>query len=330
MSGTGRPTTPTWTLDDGAPDASWQLGPSTPGARRKSSPRPVELRSGAPVLTLRLASFAHGAIRDAARASADGRETGGLLLGPRLTYGERPVIVDASGPGPSARRGAGDFGVDHAYCLAVERAYADRYAGCGNIGFWHTHPTLARDGGDRPSRADLEFFQGFAEVLDVGRYLALILTPDALRGWERPSVHGWMLTRFYDGGRSLCERVAVDAALPTSAPGASAVEQVLRSSWRLPAPPKRGPRGDSHEASTSGGSAARRTAAMGDRMMLCVRSFAASYDGQRVELREGRDLARASHPLVRKQPENWAPAGPLKGTRSDPRASRGAARAVRR
>ena len=136
--------------------------------------------------------------------SEDGRETGGLLLGVRA-YSWQPLkIQEATGPG-RARRAVGSLHVDHAHDIAIERQYhRDLDGQGGNIGHWHTHP---HPGDDRPSDADLASWHGYARTLGRSRYIGLILTPDPVRGWHKPNLHGWLLTQREWPRRTVCERL---------------------------------------------------------------------------------------------------------------------------
>ncbi len=88
-----------------------------------------------PVVKLR--SAAARVIAEEAKASADGTETGGILLG--QDHGETLVVTVAGDPGPNAQRACSRFKRDlaHAQVLADQAYERD---GSVWIGEWHTHP----------------------------------------------------------------------------------------------------------------------------------------------------------------------------------------------
>ncbi len=171
-------------------------------AARPARRRPA--RQSPATSTVRLADRAYWSIRDLARASEDGRETGGLLLGVRAHSWQPLKIHEATGPG-DAERAVGSLRVDHAHDIAIERQYhRDLDGQGGNIGHWHTHP---HPRADRPSDADLASWNGYARLLGRTRYVGLILTPDPVRGWHKPYLHGWLLTQGVRARRTVCERL---------------------------------------------------------------------------------------------------------------------------
>ena len=135
---------------------------------------------------------ARGAINRRALASADGRETGGILLGHAPA---RPVpaldVVHAIGPGPRAVRRATVFRRDlrHAQAAADLAYHTDSSYW---IGDWHTHPT----GPPHPSSLDLTSYQSLLAdtELDFAMFLAVIVTPDPVAGFRRPQLNGWLIS----------------------------------------------------------------------------------------------------------------------------------------
>jgi len=131
---------------------------------------------------------AAGTIAAAARESADGRETGGVLLGHDL--GERMIVTVAGDPGPAADRRTDGFVRDLAHArLLGDEAY-DR-DGSVWVGEWHTHPT----GPSIPSPKDMETYSQLLADDDLAfeRLLALIVTPCGVHGWVEAHVHGWVV-----------------------------------------------------------------------------------------------------------------------------------------
>lgn len=76
-------------------------------------------------------------------------ETGGDLYG-TWTYGNKPVIHLATGPGPGAVSGNAKFSQDHDYIMKTEKILFENF-GIQYIGDWHSHHVL---GLQRPSGGD--------------------------------------------------------------------------------------------------------------------------------------------------------------------------------
>jgi integrative and conjugative element protein (TIGR02256 family) len=120
------------------------------------------------------------------RRSADGNETGGVLLGDFTADGSARVPV-AGGPGPAAVHRPAYFlrDLQHAQRLAAE-VFAD--TGSEWIGEWHTHP-----GADPiPSTRDLNTYLGFLAdpELRLDAFVTIIVTPAG--SWHQPQAHGWV------------------------------------------------------------------------------------------------------------------------------------------
>ena len=125
-----------------------------------------------------------------ARESADGRETGGILLG-RGPDEDGVVQVERAGdPGPNARREPGFFlrDLEHAQRLA-EAAWDQRKAIW--VGEWHTH----LHGDPRPSATDLATYASLLAAADLHFevFVSIIAVPDAERHWEEPWLAPWLL-----------------------------------------------------------------------------------------------------------------------------------------
>jgi integrative and conjugative element protein (TIGR02256 family) len=151
-------------------------------------PRATIARSVEPPPEIRLSPIGRRAIGREAAASADGKETGGILLG-FDPDAERPAVITvASGPGPNAVRSRYRFRRDVDYAQEVaDQAYGlDRSVW---IGEWHTHPM----GGDQPSRVDLS---SYWQVLDTGVMpvlVAIIVVPGMNGSLDRPRLHAWLI-----------------------------------------------------------------------------------------------------------------------------------------
>lgn len=133
-------------------------------------------------------SHAHRLMLQEARRSADGKETGGILLGFERWQDRRCWVTQVGDPGPNAERSATRFcrDLEHAERLA-EAAYA--IDGSQWIGDWHTHP----GGPPRLSTTDLKSYREVMAESDLNAFLAILLLPGH-RGWNRPGVYGWYVT----------------------------------------------------------------------------------------------------------------------------------------
>lgn len=136
------------------------------------------------------ANSAAAAISVEARQSADGNETGGILLG--YDTGDRLHVVTAGGPGPAAQRSPHRFlrDLEHARALA-DQAYD--HDGSVWIGEWHTHPT----GPARPSPLDLKTYTAHVANAELGfeRFLACIVLPCPDHDWAHVQLAAWVVTR---------------------------------------------------------------------------------------------------------------------------------------
>jgi integrative and conjugative element protein (TIGR02256 family) len=138
---------------------------------------------------LHITTRALAAIAEHAVASADGLETGGILLGYDAYGLGAPLVMEAGGPGPNAQRRNDFFQRDltHAQALA-EDAFT---RSCSRwIGEWHTHlqDPLA------PSRQDLRTYYGFLRDSELGfdSFVALIVGVGK-RGWQHPRAAAWLI-----------------------------------------------------------------------------------------------------------------------------------------
>lgn len=126
-----------------------------------------------------------------ATAAADGRETGGILLGHHHNY-SRPVldVVHAGDAGPRAVRQAAFFQryVTHAQTLADVTYSAD---GSVWLGERHTHPGRL----SKPSFLDLASYRQMLHdpELEFTFFLAVIVLSGQADGWHRPCLTGWVV-----------------------------------------------------------------------------------------------------------------------------------------
>jgi integrative and conjugative element protein (TIGR02256 family) len=138
---------------------------------------------------VRLTPEAVATIAVEAEASADGLETGGVLLGFDADALGEALVMEAGGPGPRAER-RGDFfrrDLEHAQALA-DHAFARTTARW--IGEWHTHP----HGQLAPSRKDLRTYRGFLRdpELAFDSFVAVIVGPGG-EGWQKPRAAAWLI-----------------------------------------------------------------------------------------------------------------------------------------
>jgi integrative and conjugative element protein (TIGR02256 family) len=122
--------------------------------------------------------------------SADGRETGGILLGCGPDAAGLIRVEEAGDPGSGAKREPGFFlrDLDHAQQLAAAAWVRSKSIW---VGEWHTHP----HGDPRPSPTDLSTYAGLLRTagLEFEAFVSLIAIPDPDRGWDRPPLYSWVL-----------------------------------------------------------------------------------------------------------------------------------------
>lgn len=123
------------------------------------------------------------------KASEDGNETGGILLG-QDNAGEL-CVRRAGGPGPNAKRSTHRFlrDLQHARDLADHAYDAD---GSIWLGEWHTHP----QGPATPSDIDLTTYTGHLSdaSLAFDRFLACIVLPCPEHQWAHVILYAWIIT----------------------------------------------------------------------------------------------------------------------------------------
>jgi integrative and conjugative element protein (TIGR02256 family) len=136
-------------------------------------------------------------IRDLSRASVDGNETGGILLGRGPDERGLIVVERAGEPGENAERKPNFFLRDraHAQRLADE---AWRESGAVWVGEWHTHPT----GLPTPSPQDLATYSSLLADPELAFQVlvSVIAIPDPDEGWEQPRLLVWVLQTGTNGG----------------------------------------------------------------------------------------------------------------------------------
>jgi integrative and conjugative element protein (TIGR02256 family) len=158
-----------------------------------------DLRRGAPGVNAAVSTDAvlcsPWAVKDIclfSRMSADGKETGGILLGFDATPTAPLTITLAGDPGPRAVRSPTRFrrDLEHAQALA-DAAWAQD--GSLWVGDWHTHPA----GHPVPSRTDLSGYRGALHTEALPVFLSIIISPDGsaqdLSSWSVPEIRAWVV-----------------------------------------------------------------------------------------------------------------------------------------
>jgi integrative and conjugative element protein (TIGR02256 family) len=127
-------------------------------------------------------------IGEEARASADGLETGGILLG--TAEPDAIVVRHAGRPGPDAIRRPDFFQRDlqHAQSFANQAFALDHSIW---IGEWHTHLHTP----PRPSSRDLATYQTLLSDPELAfDYIVVIILADDMKDWHTPQLTAWIVT----------------------------------------------------------------------------------------------------------------------------------------
>ena len=165
------------------------------GNAATATPRMPELQSVR--INVTIIPTVEGRIRELSRASVDGNETGGVLLGHGPDKHGLIVVARAGEPGEKAQRSPDFFLRDrvHAQQLADE---AWRESGAVWVGEWHTHPT----GLPTPSPRDLATYSSLLSdpELSFQVLVSVIVIPDPDEGWEQPRLLVWVLQTGTNGG----------------------------------------------------------------------------------------------------------------------------------
>jgi integrative and conjugative element protein (TIGR02256 family) len=155
---------------------------------------------------LDLTPAAVDAIKALAPDSADGRETGGILIGRGPDPAGLIVIDEAGDAGPAAIRRPDFFLRDRAHAERLaQTAWADREGVW--VGDWHTHPL----GGPQPSERDLRTYAGLlaAAELEFRVFVSIIVVPDQEAGWREPHLYPWL---FESAGKPTTRSANPDAS----------------------------------------------------------------------------------------------------------------------
>ena len=127
-------------------------------------------------------------IVELAAASADGSETGGILLGRGPADNGVIFVEEAGDPGPEAERRPDFFlrDLERAKALADDAWERDKAVW---VGEWHTHP----GGPPFPSPRDLTTYTSLIASADLAfrAFVSIIVTPDP--DWASPTLVPWVL-----------------------------------------------------------------------------------------------------------------------------------------
>jgi integrative and conjugative element protein (TIGR02256 family) len=163
---------------------------------------------------VRLAERALVSVVTHAVASADGCETGGILLGYDESELGDMLVMEAGDPGPVAERRPDFFKRD---LVHAQRLADDALASTSSrwIGEWHTHP----GGSLAPSSTDLRTYRSFLRDPQLGFsvFLSLIVGPGE-DGWARPRARAWLIQE---------RRMLPALLLPSAKPIGIKIEQPL-------------------------------------------------------------------------------------------------------
>jgi integrative and conjugative element protein (TIGR02256 family) len=138
-----------------------------------------------------LTRHAHGQLLTAAQLAADGKETGGILLGHDQGMAGGFVIRHCGDPGPRAVRQRAHFERDLAHAQKLADQAADR-DGSVWLGEWHTHLLEL----PVPSLHDLMTYRALLFDVELGfpRFLSLIVLSGPGGEWSCPRIFAWSVT----------------------------------------------------------------------------------------------------------------------------------------
>ena len=189
----------------GADDAPVSYLGETPGPRLDV----VLLADRTAPFKVRLTSSAAERLVALAAASADGNETGGVMIGLFDRAGSI-VITDVAGPGPRAQRSPTRLRVDAEHDVMLASAIAREMPGqLIELGGWHTHPGVDT----RPSRADCHHSAALLALLQreharLSCFVEIIVVSAADGSWRSPRAAAWVTTWEHSRQRYVTERAA--------------------------------------------------------------------------------------------------------------------------
>lgn len=145
--------------------------------------------------TLEVSPNARAAIERLATESADGRETGGILLGRGPDSAGLVCVEIAGDAGPNAKRHRAFFSRDLAHARALARSAWDQSRAVW-VGEWHTHTF----GPPEPSQRDLATYAHLLEApqLEFQVFVSIIVAAGSHNNWDDPVPHSWLIAREAD------------------------------------------------------------------------------------------------------------------------------------
>ncbi len=151
------------------------------------------------IYSARLEPAVEQRILELARAAADGRETGGILLGRGPDKHGVIVIEEAGDAGEDAERRPDFFLRDRAHAEELAAAAWERNRAVW-VGEWHTHP----GGPPMPSTRDLTTYSALLDdaELEFKALVSVIAVPDPRAQWEKPHLLVWVLAPMPPAGGS--------------------------------------------------------------------------------------------------------------------------------
>lgn len=137
-----------------------------------------------------IAPEAERRIRELARASADGRETGGILLGRGPGADGVIQVEEAGAPGENAERRTDFFLRDRSHAERLAEHAWERSRSIW-VGEWHTHPA----GPPVPSTRDLVTYTGLLDDPELGfeALVSVIVVPETADDWDALRLLVWIL-----------------------------------------------------------------------------------------------------------------------------------------
>jgi hypothetical protein len=184
---------------------SWQLPPAPRAHARSCEPVSLRSRSEHPVTVSLRNSW--DALREFARASRDGRETGGYLFGPHVrSWHSRILITSATESVVEREPTRMKLDVEKHVLQDMRSIRASRVDDSyGEAGSWHTHPGSCIA---NPSETDLATWRESADLVSRPYIGVIVIDPTDSR-WSHPHVCAW-INRRDTSGRAICEPVDVE------------------------------------------------------------------------------------------------------------------------
>lgn len=142
------------------------------------------------MISLSISTQAHDAIVALAAESADGLETGGILLG-RGPDGDGGLVVERAGDaGPDAVRRRDYFMRDNEHARALAASAWEDHEFIW-VGEWHTHP----HGDPAPSSLDVDTYVKHLTDNDLNftAFVSIVVIPGVDGNWQEPRLNSYIL-----------------------------------------------------------------------------------------------------------------------------------------